>query len=470
MSLSTRLSVFFLGTLAVILVGFSATLYGLAHTYLNRQVDDRLEAALNVMSVTAEIKPNGVDWENRDHPVSLPTPPGEAAIVWMVNDDRGRAIDGSRDRGDAPFPADGPSWRVRTRRLPDEIARPPESEATRRFEDQRDNTYRYLVLSVGLPLGAVAATLRNLLLLLVGLSVALWLAAALVGGWLCRRALSPVLSMAEAASSMNAADLGKRLPRVTTGDELEKLNRAFNELLSRLQESFERQARFTGKASHQLRTPLTSMLGHIEIALRRPRDAEEYQRVLTVLRDQTEQMRQVVEMLLFLARADAEAKAPQLERLNLRTWLAEHLEAWSGHLRAADLRLNIGGNELLWVRAQGPLLGQLLDNLLDNAFKYTATGMPITLSLAAEDGQAKLTVEDAGHGIAPEDLPHVFEPFFRSAQARGLGVPGIGLGLAVAQRIAQALGGALRVESEPGHGSRFILQLPTAPQDDPAKP
>ena len=100
----------------------------------------------------------------------------------------------------------------------------------------------------------------------------LWvLAAALVGGRLCRRAPAPVLRMADAAGAMNATDPGQRLPAVATGDELEELNRAFNELLARLQESFEQQRRFTGDASHQLRTPLTSMLGQIEIALRRPR-------------------------------------------------------------------------------------------------------------------------------------------------------------------------------------------------------
>jgi two-component system, OmpR family, sensor kinase len=260
---------------------------------------------------------------------------------------------------------------------------------------------------------------------------------------------------------MRAADLGQRLPVAATGDELQDLGRAFNDLLTRLHESFERQARFTGDASHQLRTPLTALLGQIEIALRRPRAVEEYQQVLRLLQSQALQLRQIIETLLFLARADAEAKLPQLDRLDVRSWLPEHLASWSAHARAADLRLEMLGNGPLWVRAQTPLLRQMLDNLLDNACKYSDPGTPITVALAEEAGVVSLTVMDTGCGIAEEDLPHLFEPFYRSAKARRQGISGVGLGLAVAQRIALALAGTLRVQSRLGRGSRFTLHMPS---------
>ena len=245
-----------------------------------------------------------------------------------------------------------------------------------------------------------------------------------------------------------------------SGDELQELGQAFNDLLTRLQESHERQARFSGDASHQLRTPLTSMLGQIEIALRRRRPAEEYHQTLTVLHSQVLRMRQIVETLLFLARADAEAKAPQLERLDLRAWLREHLTSWASHARAADFRTETRGEEPLWVQAQAPLLGQLLDSLLDNACKYSADGTPITIGLAREKDAVCLTVTDAGCGIAVEDIPHLFEPFYRSPQARHQGVAGLGLGLAVAERIALALSDSLHVRSQLGQGSHFTLRLP----------
>jgi two-component system, OmpR family, sensor kinase len=120
------------------------------------------------------------------------------------------------------------------------------------------------------------------------------------------------------------------------------------------------------------------------------------------------------------------------------------------------------GGGPLEVRVQAPLLGQLLDNLLDNACKYSDPGTPITLRLGCEAGAVLLSVEDAGCGIAAEDLPHVFEPFYRSERARHAGRPGVGLGLAVAQRIAASFGGDLRAHSEPGRGSRFTLRLPAS--------
>jgi signal transduction histidine kinase len=241
---------------------------------------------------------------------------------------------------------------------------------------------------------------------------------------------------------------------------LEELSRAFNGLLERLHESFERQRRFTGDASHQLRTPLTAMLGQIEVALRRDRPSEEYQRVLNLIHRQANRLRQIVEMLLFLAHADAEAKLPHLETLNLAGWLSEHLQSWSEHPRQDDLRMENASDTPLLVTVHPALLGQLVDNLLDNAFKHSERGTVVALRLWREQEAICLAVIDAGGGISPEDLPHVFEPFYRSSKARRLGIGGVGLGLAVVHRIAAVFGGSIGVKSELGKGSCFLLQLP----------
>jgi signal transduction histidine kinase len=259
---------------------------------------------------------------------------------------------------------------------------------------------------------------------------------------------------------MNGAHLDRRLPSPDTHDELEDLSHAFNDLLNRLQESFERQQRFTGDASHQLRTPLTSMLGQMEVALRRGRSAEDYRHVLKQVNEQAGRLHQIVEMLLFLARPDAEAQFPQGEKLYLIVWLGDHLKAWSGHNRAADLRLESSEKEPLWVLAQPALLGQLVDNLLDNACKYSQPGSPITLRVSREEQSVLLAVKDKGRGISADDIGHVFEPFYRSSEVRQKGIGGIGLGLSVARRIANALGGSIEVKSEPGSGTEFVLRFP----------
>jgi signal transduction histidine kinase len=261
---------------------------------------------------------------------------------------------------------------------------------------------------------------------------------------------------------MGARELGQRLPTSHTGDELEDLGRSFNGLLDRLEESFEQQRRFTGDASHQLRTPLTAMLGQIEVALRRARDPEEYRRVLTAVQGQADQLRQIVEMLLFLARADAEPRAPDLERVDLGAWLSQRLLAWASRPRGPDLRRGPDPPQPVWVRVHPPLLGQAVENLLENASKYSPPGSPITLRTWREAGAVCLQVGDQGRGIAAEDLLHVFEPFYRSPDVRRRGLNGVGLGLCVATRIVAAFGGRIDVESVPNQGSRFTVRLPDA--------
>ena len=265
--------------------------------------------------------------------------------------------------------------------------------------------------------------------------------------------------MADAARAMSAADLAQRLPDPGTSDALEDLGLAFNDLLSRLQEAFERQRRFTGDASHQLRTPLAVMLGQIEVALRRERSPQEYQRVLTIVSEQASRLHQLVEMLLFLARADAESAAPVLTTLDLEPWLRDHLSGWATQPRAADLRLELPEGDPLPAHVHGPLLGQVVDILLDNACKYSRPGTPITISCRVDGGQVELVVADQGCGIDASELPRVFDPFYRSPRVGELGAGGVGLGLAIARRVVAAMGGSIEVSSEPGRGSRFVVRL-----------
>jgi two-component system OmpR family sensor kinase len=489
MSLAGRLTAFFLGALALVLVGFSVTLYLLAHTYLYRQVDERLEAALRTLAAVAEVKPDGVEWEPQDRRPSLGQDTANDQVRWMVHDAQGRVVDRSRNLGAedlfvSPLPVlaaeeatvqlahrKGQPWRLWQQRVQathSPATFPASPGASHRESDSRpqvagpeeEHKHEVLILTAGVSLEPVQGTLRNLAVALTGLSLGLWLLAVFLGRWLCRRALVPVTQMAVAARAMTAADLGQRLPGPGTGDELEDLGQAFNDLLSRLQEAFERQRRFTGDASHQLRTPLTAVLGQVEVALHRERSAEEYRQALRLVQRQAGNLRQIVESLLFLSRADAEASLPNLEPVDLTAWMPAYLQGWSGHPRRADLRVEAPSGGPLWVRVHAALLGQLLDNLLENACKYSEHGTPLSLRLERTEAVVVLIVEDAGCGIAAEDLPHVFEPFYRSPHARRVGRPGVGLGLAVAQRIAAAFGGGVEVHSGLGQGSRFTLRLP----------
>jgi signal transduction histidine kinase len=202
------------------------------------------------------------------------------------------------------------------------------------------------------------------------------------------------------------------------------------------------------------------MLGQLELCLRHPRSPEEYQRVMEHVRVQSKELARIVESLLFLARADSAEMQPNCEPIELTNWLETQAKHWSDHPRAADLHLQIEAARPISVHVQPVLLSQLLDNLVDNAFKYSPEGSRVDVCLAVPNGKAIISVIDRGDGIPPADLPHVFEPFFRSDDAVRRGTGGMGLGLAVASRIARSFSGELTVQSQPGAGSRFELALP----------
>lgn len=476
MTLTTRLTLFFLAAQAAVLAGLSVPLYLMARAHLHRRADERVEAALNTLAAAAEVGPDGVEWEPGGRTLTVGPRAAADQLAWVVTDPAGRVV----ARSDQPAADDLLADAVgRNEPAPDEARRVSwrgeRWQAARRWvvpgdaaesqpappHDPKEAKHPALVLTAAVPLEPIRATLRQLAAALAGISGGVLAVSLLVGRAVCRRALRPVTRMAAAARGMDGTDPGDKLPAPPTGDELEDLGRAFNGLLDRLRESFERQRRFTGEASHQLRTPLAALLGQVEVALRRDRPPEDYRRALESVRAQADRLRRVVEALLFLARSEAEAGPPDRERIDLAAWLPDHLRAWADHPRAGDVRWEPPPGPV-WVVAQPALLGELVNNLVDNALKYSRPGTPVTVRADAADGAARVEVEDRGCGIGPADREQLFRPFYRSAEARRLGVPGVGLGLAVAGRLAAAFGGAVEVESEPGRGSRFRVRLPAA--------
>jgi two-component system, OmpR family, sensor kinase len=471
--LGVRLTVYYVFSIAVILAGFSVALYAVAAKHLYRQVDERIEAALNTLVAAAEIGPEGVTWEPEERSLSFGRRTFEGRFFWRVADERGKRIDGSAtgeiDRILARLGAQagptrrfssftdlaGVAWRAVSRRLDQPRA---ESEGTRSAAPM-PGAQSALILGAGTSLDGVRTNLRNLALTLAGLSLAVWTLALVSGRRLCRIALRPLTKMADAAHAIGGDEPGRRLPATGTNDELGELGRSFNALLDRLGESLERQQRFAGDASHQLGTPLTALQGQVDLALRQDRSPEEYRRVLTVVRSKTRHLRQIVDGLMFLSRADAEARRPSLERVALDAWLREHIAAWP-NARRSDVVYESNGVRACHALVHPLLLGELMNNLLDNAAKYSPPQTPIRVKLEHQNDQVSLSVSDEGPGIDQADLPSIFDPFFRAEAARIRGSNGLGLGLSVAARIAVVFDGQITVSSAPGQGATFSVILP----------
>ena len=265
--------------------------------------------------------------------------------------------------------------------------------------------------------------------------------------------------MAMTAAAITSRGLGRRIEVVNPADELGRLAATLNDMIARLERSFEEVHRFTADAAHELRTPLTLIRAEVELALR-DRDGPPDPRVLRSVLEEVDRLSRLVGQLLALCREDAGLDAPEAlpVRLDeLARGLAEHM-AIVGLERGQALGL--GRLDPCWVLGDEDRLRRLVFNLLDNAIKYTPEGGEIRLEVRRDSGQALVTVEDSGIGIEPEHLPFLFDRFHRVDPARGRVVEGTGLGLAICRSIAESHGGRIEIESAPGRGTRVTVRLP----------
>lgn len=336
----------------------------------------------------------------------------------------------------------------------------PMRVATRRVKDHDgDGTY---FIRLGHSLEALqSARRRALLVLSLAIPVALLLGS--FGGLLlANQALSPVDRITSAAELIAKGDLTERVPAPEKMDEIGRLAATFNHMISRLQAAFERQKQFTSDASHELRTPLAVMRGDIEITLRRDRPTDEYKRVLESNLEEIVRLSRLVEDLLMLARGDSGQLELRREPVDLNK-LCRQMTDYISPLamqREQTLTYHAADAEVV-VNADLQRIKQLLLNLLDNAIKYTEPGGQITLDLKAEEKCAVLTVADTGRGIPAEDLPHIFERFFRrSAKTSDRSAAGFGLGLSIVKWIVDSHDGIIETKSQPGKGTEFVVKLP----------
>jgi heavy metal sensor kinase len=292
----------------------------------------------------------------------------------------------------------------------------------------------------------------------------LLLLASLGGYWMSRRALAPVDQITIAAAEIEAQNLSRRLRLVGTGDELDRLSETLNTMLGRLEASFRRMAQFTADASHELRTPVSIIRLTVEVTRGKPRTPEQYCEALDRILAESERMTGLIEDLMVLARADAGTGGIVLERTDLAEVLRERCGQVQVLAAAAGVHLSASLASCCEVSGGASMLGQLFLILLDNAIRYTPAPGAVSVSLELDrvNGTAVCTVGDTGIGISPEDLPHVFERFYRAAKDRSRQTGGSGLGLSIAQWIAQRHGGEITVKSTRGAGSTFQVRLPLA--------
>lgn len=352
---------------------------------------------------------------------------------------------------------------------PERVLQPPNVRWRGTLRERFDFAPRGECALVGRDIGDELGAIQRFAWLLAAAG-AIVLALGLAGGWwISTHALRPIGAIGAAAAKITSGDLTHRISTKDTESELGQLVGVLNSTFDRLDAAFAQQARFTADAAHELRTPVTVMLTHVQNGLDTQCNSEEHREAFEAGLRASQRMRRLIESLLELARLDF-GRTPRLrtpcsldciarEAADLHRPLAEELGI---HLAVELTPASCEGN--------AEQLGQVVNNLLSNAIYYNRPGGRVQVQVGAGPKAAVLTVSDTGQGIGPEDVPHIFERFYRADKARSNAAGRSGLGLAIVKTIVDAHGGTIEVASEPGRGSTFTVRLPGCPAGLPPDP
>ena len=477
MSLRRRLVVGVLVLAAIALLGADVATYASLRSFLLSRTDSSLETDHRAVESVLQSAGSSCDEVARSVP---------GVYVQLRTRKTGRVVcstgvaDLSQLPGSGARPRPGPPPERPPPRLPATIsqlsAKGP--EPTRYFDaPATEGGTRYRVrasldpgiaymLVVATPLDDVYSTLHRLLLVELLVTAAVLAAIVGLGLWVVRLGLRPLDAIGDTAAAIAAGDLSQRVERAEERTEVGRLGLALNAMLGQIERAFEVRAaseeklrRFVADASHELRTPLAAIRAYAELftrgAERRPEDLA---RSMAGITRESERMSLLVEDLLLLARLD-EGRPLVREPVELDRVVAE----------AVDTALTVEPERSISLDAeQAVVLGdrdrlrQIVDNLLANVREHTPPETPVRVSVSTSDGTARIEVEDAGPGMAPEEAERVFERFYRADPSRARASGGVGLGLSIVAAVAEAHGGEVSARSEPGRGSTFRISLPLA--------
>jgi len=289
---------------------------------------------------------------------------------------------------------------------------------------------------------------------------------AAISTWYVGRSLSPVVELTEHAARLARAisepgqvDLATPRLVINSRDELGRLASTFNELFARVIAASQQLRQFVSNASHELRTPLSVLQGETELVLSEPREPQEYQKALEVIHGELRHLGRIVEGLFTLAMADAGQLRVANDALYLNEVLEEACEIAVPLARSKGISIEQNLQPEIMSTGDEAFLRDLFLIFLENAVKYSAPNTCIRVSLGPVDGSAQVQFADEGIGISKEHLPHIFERFYRASDSQSVEARSGGLGLAIAQAIANAHGGKIECETEPGRGSTFTVTL-----------
>lgn len=278
---------------------------------------------------------------------------------------------------------------------------------------------------------------------------------------IARRGIRPIGEIGAAARRIRSTTLHERIEARSFPAELSAFAETFNEMLDRLQESFDRLSQFSADIAHELRTPVNNLRGEAEVTLAQCRSPEEYRDALGSSLEESVRLSRIIDGLLLLARAESPQTEFQREPIDLASELKAVREFYEAAAAEAGVHFEVDARPGLRLYANRPLVQRAIGNLVENAIAHTPSGGKVRAAAAEQEGRVTISVSDSGSGIPAEDVPHVFDRFYRVERDRSSTSGGSGLGLAIVRSIAQLHGGEVKLASTVGSGTTVTVQLPS---------
>jgi len=470
-SIRSKLTAWYVSLLGIVLILFSLFLFFFLSKRLYESVDHSLKVSATVVARSATMRVSQYPFPGLESFFDQIIGRGQLNKFYRIYDGSGNVGSRSRNLTASQFPLSQEAY-----------ANASKGETT--YETaiiEGDHPIRIITMplmqqgklanlvQVGTSLEAVQDTLNNLRLFLWTAVPSVLLLTTVVGRFLARRALNPVAKITQTAKEIAmGADLGSRIPVPTVKDEIGQLALTFNSMMDRLERVFIQMRQFSSDASHELRTPLTVLKGQSELILSKERKPEEYQDVLSSNLEEITYMSKVLEDLFLLSKYDehqAPLKSSELDLKNLLEEVCKHAEVFA---EEKNIKITIAYIEAVKISGDPVRLRQMFWNIIYNGIKYTPEGGEVKISLQDREDHAFVRVQDNGIGIPEDDLPFVFDRFYRVDKARSKNEGGSGLGLSICKFIANAHQGKISVESEVGKGTKFIISLPKSQEMESA--
>ena len=454
-----RLTAWYVALFSLLFVVFSVFLYGLLSKDLRTRLDQSLTSEANTAS--ALLEDELVEEKGDVHMAAT-----EAVAGLRLHWSRVAILSGSRLLASSgpvsQQESDAAVAQAARSASPDLVLALPQlgPNGARAATHRLDTLGRdFLIFSIA-PLDSIAADL-GVVRRVIFLALPLLLGLAGIGGYLlATHSLAPLNWMAEQAREITGSNLSRRLEIGHAAEELAVLAASFNELLARLDQSFEAMRRFVADASHELRTPIAVIRGEADVALSHDRGAAEYRESLAIVLDESRRLSRLVDDLLNLARADAGRVKLDVHEFYFNELLAECCRSMQTLAAASDITLECRSAGDVQFRGDEALLRRLVINLLDNAIRYTPPGGKVKAELQAGPARVLIRISDTGVGIPLEAAPHVFDRFYRADKSRSRQDGGFGLGLSIVKWIAEAHNGAVELTRNPAPGTTFTVTLP----------